>query len=138
VRQTAFEQWRYTRACLCSLLLVSPWGHAQTDVLDLPLAQLLKVKVTLPARSNQTLQQAPSSITVFTRRDISNMGLATLEALLNYVSGVQYHREGLESQVTFRSRRSGSSDILVLLDGVRLNDPVRRFTALTPITALLP
>lgn len=94
------------------------------DIFEYSLSELLKVKVTSAARADQSILQAPASMTVFTRQDIESFGIHTLEQLLNYVAGAQYHREGLESQVTFRGRRSLGSDVLVLLDGIRLNDPV--------------
>ncbi len=103
------------------------------------LEQLLKVKVNLPSKHKQPLQQAPASITVFTLRDFDRLGVTNLEELLNYVSGVEYHREGLGSEVTFRGRRSLGNDILVLLDGIRLNDPVSAsaFTSFQNISLFL-
>jgi len=94
------------------------------DLFNLTLEQLLDITVTTPAKTNQRMQQAPSSISVFSSTNIEALGLQTLEELLNYVSGVQYHRDGLGSQVNFRSRASDGNDILVLLNGIRLNDPI--------------
>jgi len=94
------------------------------DIFDLSLEKLLDIEVSSAAITKQTLQQAPSSITVFTKQDIKRLGVTSLEELLNYVPGVQYFKEGYLSEVNFRGRRSFSNDILLLLDGIRLNDPV--------------
>lgn len=99
-------------------------GSGDAGLFSMSLEQLLKVKVTSASKQKQALQQAPASMTVFSQRDFEQFGVTTLEELLNYVSGVEYHREGLTSQVSFRGRRSLGNDVLVLLDGIRLNDPV--------------
>ncbi|WP_448565755.1 TonB-dependent receptor plug domain-containing protein [Thalassotalea ganghwensis] len=94
------------------------------DLLALSIEDLLEVKVSVSSRYDETLRQAPSSVTVMTRQEFDILGLTTLETLLNYVSGVQYSRAGYQSKISFRGRHANNNDILVLLDGMRLNDPV--------------
>lgn len=96
----------------------------EIDIFELPLEQLLEIEVNSAAKTIQTLQQAPSSITVYSKLDIKMLGATTLEELLNYIPGVQYFKEGYLSEVNFRGRRSFGNDILLILDGIRLNDPV--------------
>jgi len=114
--------------CLTAFCFINSLHTAEADtnanIFNLTLEQLLDITVTTPAKTTQRLQEAPSSISVFSSADIEALGLQTLEELLNYVSGVQYHRDGLGSQINFRSRASDGNDILVLLNGIRLNDPI--------------
>ena len=64
---------------------------------------------------DETLRQAPSSVSVITHQEFDMLGLTTLEELLNYISGVQYSRGGYQSNIGFRGRQANNNDILVLL-----------------------
>ncbi|PCI64308.1 MAG: hypothetical protein COB37_01625 [Kordiimonadales bacterium] len=100
----------------------------QTLLLKLSLEELLRIKVTVANRSKTKLSDAPSSVTLFTQYEIQRMGVSSLEELLNYVPGFMSSRNdrARTSAVVARGRRidANAPDILVMIDGIRLNDPV--------------
>lgn len=91
------------------------------------LEDLLQVKLTSSTLTDETLKTVPASMTVYSRADIRSMGLQSLAELVNYVPGYQSYRSDASSinrSVSSRGRSVGSSgsEILVLLDGQRLNN----------------
>ncbi len=95
---------------------------------DLSLEELLKVKVTGSTLTPKELRTVPSAVTVFTHGEIQNLGLDTLDELMNLVPGFQSYRSSQSSvnyQYSSRGRRIGSSgaEILILVDGTRLAEP---------------
>ena len=102
---------------------------ANQDIFNLTLAELSVLEVDVATRNPIGQIDAPASVTVYTRKEIGLMGIETLEQLLNFVVGVQSSRSdqgGLVQGPAFRGRRATNSaqDILVLYDGIRLNDVV--------------
>jgi iron complex outermembrane receptor protein len=100
-----------------------------TDFYSLSLQELLTIKVQAATHSDRPLQVSPSSVTVYTREEILAMGINSLEQLLNFVPGVQTSRTdegGRGYPASFRGRRNqgAARDVLVLIDGIRINDPV--------------
>ncbi|MCJ8274929.1 MAG: TonB-dependent receptor plug domain-containing protein, partial [Psychrosphaera sp.] len=95
---------------------------------NLTIEQLLAVNISVASRSAVSLSKAPASVTVYSGDDIKRMGITNLEALLNYVPGYMTSREDQArlNTAVVRGRRVNnySPDILILLDGFRLNDPV--------------
>ena len=100
--------------------------EAPTDVWDLELEELLNVKVTVASRSEDTVVDAPSSVTVFTRQEIQNLGIVYLEELFNYVPGFAAERTDFTgTQWALQTRGFwGANDpaVLLLLDGLRVNE----------------
>jgi len=101
-----------------------------TDIYSYSLEDLLKIKIDIANRYPTELIKVPSSVTVFTADQLQKSGVKTLEQLLTLVPGIQVARgeEGPGTYaVSMRGRRSdaGSNrDLLVLLDGLRLNEPM--------------
>lgn len=98
----------------------------KSDILNLTLEELLQVRVSIASRNEESPVSAPSSVTVFTRRDIDALGLQTLEQLVNFVPGMRsYPMVSNSAQgYTFAARGltvPSSNGILFLLDGHRLN-----------------
>lgn len=118
---------RWALACLPGASLWLAGTALADDLLDLPIEQLMQVKVTTATLSDESLRTVPSSLSVFTREDIRRLGLTNLNALINLVPGYQGSR-GDDSTLSFslssRGRRVGSSgrEVLVLLNGQRLNN----------------
>lgn len=96
-------------------------------LLDLSMEELFNVSVEVASKKNEQLFDAPSSVTVFTRREISAMGVQSVEELLNFVPGFSSSREivfGDGYMVSARGRTTpqASYNILFILDGQRLNN----------------
>ena len=97
------------------------------DLLALNLENLLNVETSIASKSNSKIGDTPSSVTVFTKQEIRNLGVTTLEELLNYVPGFQVGRteeDGTKVNTVFvRGRRSvhDAPEVLFLVDGQRLN-----------------
>ncbi len=136
-------RWRWraplTVALVCGLLW-SPGAGAQTpaappasqqnpdaNLSDLPLEDLLDVKVYAASRFLQDTAQAPASVTVVTSDEIRRHGYRTLAEILRGVRGfyVTYDRD--YSYVGVRGfQRPGDYNgrVLLLVNGHRLNDTI--------------
>ncbi|OUR88710.1 hypothetical protein A9Q81_23100 [Gammaproteobacteria bacterium 42_54_T18] len=95
---------------------------------NLSLEELLKVKVTGSTLTPKELKIVPSAVTMFTHQEINNLGLDTLDELMNLVPGFQSYRSSISSidyPFSSRGRRIGNpgSEILILVDGTRLAEP---------------
>jgi len=115
---------------LAGFLPISPlWAAANIDHLfALSLEELLRVKVTGSTLTPIELKTVPSAVTVFTHQQITNLGLDSLDELMNLVPGFQSYRTSLSPisyQYSSRGRRIGNSgaEILILVDGMRLAEP---------------
>jgi len=96
------------------------------DFLDMSLEELMNVKVTSSTLTEENLGSVPASMTVYTRADIRRLGLKSLAELANYVPGFQSYRSdasSLNRNISARGRSAGNSgaEILILMDGQRLN-----------------
>lgn len=94
---------------------------------DMSLEDLLNVEVTVASKNEETAADAPSSVSVFTRAEIQNMGITDLYELVNYVPGFQSMRDttsGRTQSLASRGRLTSDlgTDILVLVNGRRLNE----------------
>lgn len=101
-------------------------AQAVNGLFELSLKELLEIKVLVSTRNEESLQTVPSSITVFSRNQINNLGLDYLHELINYVPGFQSFRQGESSAEYYHSSRghrssTTSREVLVMIDGVRLN-----------------
>lgn len=112
-------------------LLISAYSTdalAQSDqLLELSIEDLLAVKVTSSTLTEENLHSVPASMTVYTRADIRRLGLKALGELVNYVPGFQSYRSdnsSLNRNISARGRSVGNSaaEVLVLIDGQRLNN----------------
>jgi len=89
------------------------------------LDELLQVEVGIASRQQETVAQAPSAVTVFTQSEIRAMGIDNVYDLLNYVPGFQSTRMVdvvTESQLHTRGMANLNGDVLLMLNGHRLNE----------------
>jgi outer membrane receptor protein involved in Fe transport len=119
---------------LCTLLVPPPalaacLVEAKTisSLLSLPLEYLMEIEVAVASKTPEQVFDAPSSVTVFTRRELQSMGVESLEELLNFVPGFMASREsvfGDGNMVAARGRTTpqASYNILFMLNGQRLNN----------------
>jgi len=104
----------------------SLWAAANIDHLfALSLEELLRVKVTGSTLTPKELKTVPAAVTVFTHKQITNLGLESLDELMNLVPGFQSYRSSQSSlsyPYSSRGRIIGNSaaEILILVDGMRL------------------
>jgi len=112
-----------------SLTFISSFAQAETeldidDVLGLDIYEL--ENITIGTGTPKKLKMIPSSVTVFTAKQISSMGIKSVQELLNFVPGFQSIREHLYNQGSMVSARGSSTtqpsyNILFIMDGHRLN-----------------
>jgi len=93
---------------------------------ELTLEELLQIEVSVASGNPQRQALAPSSVSVFSRQEIQNMGITTIEQLLNFVPGFQSSRESVTGdgyKITARGQSNTqlTESILFLLDGKRMN-----------------
>ena len=75
-------------------------------------------------KTPQSIQDTTSNITVITADDIEENGYQTLSEAIQSVAGITVNNAGGLGQTTsFFLRGADSGKVLVLLDGMRLNDP---------------
>lgn len=96
-------------------------------LMSMSLDELLEIEITSSTYSKEDMSSVPSSVTVFTYNQIQKMSVNSLEELMNYVPGFQASRGDVytnQSTAYVRGKYTGSGqkDILVLLDGQRLNN----------------
>lgn len=105
-------------------------SEAQSNLLDLDLEDLMKIKVESVYGASgyqQKVTQAPASITIVTADDIRRYGYRTLADILRTVRGfyVTYDRNYSYLGVRGFGRPGDyNSRVLVLVDGNRINDDV--------------
>lgn len=75
-------------------------------------------------KTTQSIQNTTSNVTVITDEDIEEKGYQTVAQAINTVAGISVTNSGgLGQQTSFFVRGADSGKVLVLLDGMRLNDP---------------
>jgi len=75
-------------------------------------------------KTTQSIQNTTSNVTVITSEDIEENGYQTVAQAINTVAGISVTNSGgLGQQTSFFVRGADSGKVLVLLDGMRLNDP---------------
>jgi len=98
------------------------------DIEDIDLGTLLKV--TAGEEGARTADDEPGFVTTISEEDIRRTGARTVQEVLQTVAGIEVLTDGLgRSRIVIRGLASGltstsSEGVLVLLNGVRLNDPV--------------
>jgi len=116
---------------LITALLVSSTISAHQegeDFLAMSLQELLQVEITGSTLTSENSTTVPAAVSVFTHDEIIRMGVDTLDELMNLVPGFQSSRTSFSSLIypfSSRGRRIAqpSAEVLVLVDGQRLQDP---------------
>jgi len=121
----------FFRAAALLLWLTPPFGQAQqadekSYLSGLSLDALFNIEITIASKTEETTADAPSSVTVISRSEIEKMGVSTLQELLNFVPGFQNTSDIRNGQVAVtqirgRSNADISNDVLLLIDGQRIN-----------------
>ncbi len=99
---------------LCALLVTAAPLLAEVVKLD-PI-------VVTASRTAQSISEVPASITIITQKDIVNSGSTTLAEVLQHEVGVQIVNNGsLGSVASLSIRGSEAAQVLLLIDGIRMN-----------------
>jgi len=88
------------------------------DYLDLTLAQLMRTKISIATKTDETLQNSSSTVTVFQQNQIREMGIETWTELLNQVPGfysMMNAVEGNQSHVIIRGHAQKYANTLLVL-----------------------
>ncbi len=114
---------------LCGLLLDGKQLMAQTapDLFDLPLEDLLNIKVSTAAKYEQSVSDAPAAISIITAEDFARYGYRTLDEALQSVPGLYrtYDRNYTYLGVRGFSRLSDFNvRILMLINGHTMNENI--------------
>ncbi|WP_274761378.1 TonB-dependent receptor plug domain-containing protein [Pseudoalteromonas sp. G4] len=114
-------------------------NSSQADLFSLDIAQLSQLEVTIASNTSETRATAPSTITVFDEQKISSLGIINAFDVLNFVPGMQMARGdwvGAVPKEHARGVRLDNGYLLILLDGVRLNESsFGKATVYTPFIA---
>ena len=97
------------------------------ELLDIPLQSLLTLEVSSASTYSQKIHDAPSSAVVVTSEDIRTHGYRTLADVLNSMRGLYVSNDRSWSYLGVRGfSRTGdyNSRVLLLVDGIRVNDNV--------------
>jgi len=117
------SHFRLKPVALAVLLCTSPVYAEDDDALDsISLEDLLNLEVVTASKRAQTIDNAPSIITAFTKDDIDKMGVSSLIDVLKHAPGVETSM-GANGQwrVSIRGVRK-DGNILLLIDGQPFND----------------
>jgi outer membrane receptor protein involved in Fe transport len=114
-------------ALLVGGLLSARPSAAQDDLTQLSIESLLEIKITAASRYEQTSLTAPAAISVWTRAELTALGCRTFADAIRLIRGLHLRNDGTYSYLGTRGfQRPGdyNARVLVLLDGVRINEPI--------------
>lgn len=104
-----------------STCFVTHSGIAQEDIRDIPLDSLLNMRISTASKYNQTMNEAPASVTIITSEDIERYGYRTLEDVFAGVRGFYISNDRNYSYVGVRGfgrPTDYNNRILLLIDGL--------------------
>ncbi|MBN1780595.1 TonB-dependent receptor [bacterium] len=93
------------------------------ELLDLSLEELANVHIITTFKIPQKIKEVPAVIRVITDEQIRNNGYLTLEEALSTLPGMQFRNiNSFNSYVFMRGAPSQNNLILVLIDGIQINE----------------
>ena len=123
-------QLRLVLAAFCLFMGVAtgqtpPQGPTTRDISDLPLEDLLKLRVTSASNKEQSLSKVGAALFVITREDIASSGANNIPDLLRLVPGVEVAQINANQwAISIRGFNSiYSNKVLALIDGRALYQP---------------
>ncbi len=95
-----------------------------TSTLTASTINLEKLTVTTPTKAPQSLQNTTANMDIITSDEIKERGFKTISDALKSRVGIAFNRNGgLGKSTSIMMRGFATQRILVLIDGVRYNDP---------------
>ena len=93
------------------------------ELLDLSLEELTKIQVITVSKIPQKIKEVPAAVRIITAEQIKNNGYMTLEEALSDLPGMQFRNiNGFNSYVFMRGVPNQNNLILVLIDGIHINE----------------
>lgn len=115
--------WRWIAAWALLAAAGARAGEPPPSVLErLSLEDLMNVRVRSASLTSQAVRTAPSVVSVVTADQIHALGLRTLAEALQLLPGVTILRTQFGSERVVVRGQADVNDVLVTLDGQRLND----------------
>lgn len=113
---------------LATILLASNFGYSQT-IID------LNPITVISTRTTQKINETGRNISILDGSMFAQMPVNSLDELLRYVAGVEIQQRGASgSQADIVIRGGTFQQVLVLIDGIKINDPLTgHFSGYMPI-----
>jgi iron complex outermembrane receptor protein len=124
ISSTAAGSMRLATA-LCAVAGLATAAPIQAQPTTLSLDSLLSVRISAASRYEQTVAEAPASVTVVTSEDIERFGYRTVDEVLEGVRGFQISSDRNYSYIGVRGLARPTdynNRLLVLLNGHALNE----------------
>ena len=135
INLTCIPHHKQSRFVSTGLILSSILCHAYISASDddfdqlfnLSIEELMDLQVTGATLTRQSILSVPSSVTVFNHEQIKSLGVTNIIELMAFVPGFQYHQGSnwnLDKRYSVRGRSisQGLTEVLLVVDGHRLND----------------
>ena len=97
----------------------------EQDLFSLSFEDLLNVQVDIASKTSETLSSVPSTMSVFSRKQIQALGVDNAYEVMNFVPGMQSTRGdwvGAVSKDHARGVYLDSGNVLVMINGERVNE----------------
>ena len=109
-----------------STVFASQSTPLKQDIFDVPLAELLKVKISTVSRKPQTLSETAAAVFVISQEDIRRSSANSIPELLRMAPGLSVARiDGNKWSVTSRGYSGRfADDLLVMIDGRTVYSPL--------------
>jgi outer membrane receptor for ferrienterochelin and colicins len=90
---------------------------------EMSIEELMNVEVVTASKKPQRLSEVPATVRVITAEQIKERGYFTLEEALSDLPGIQFRNiVGFNSYVFIRGAYTQNQSILVLVDGIQINE----------------
>ncbi|MBN2279815.1 MAG: TonB-dependent receptor plug domain-containing protein [Candidatus Marinimicrobia bacterium] len=110
------------------IILQHLWGQDSNRIKELSamsIAELMNIKVHVASKSDESVFDAPSVISVLSKEEILRLNPRNVADILNVIPGFNLHTSNLNSPLfQFRGIHSVNDQILFLIDGHAINDRI--------------
>jgi len=105
------------------LLAQKPDTLRPNDILNMSFIDLMNQQVISASKTSQQIKDVAATVQVITAEEIKNRGYFTLEEALSDLPGFQFRNiNGFNSYIFMRGAPSQNNLILLLVDGVQINE----------------
>lgn len=103
---------------------ISPTVAQELETLfEMSIEELMNIEVVTASKKPQKLSEVPATVHVITAEQIEERGYFTLEETLSDLPGIQFRNiVGFNSYVFLRGAYTQNQSILVLVDGIQINE----------------